>query len=183
MMVGFLRSLLAVALAAALAGSGCGRTRLGSAGRPDWSPWVGPGVRARVDSYSKPDLVKGEHHYRVFVVARGRGVSDMDITRQIDDYREATGWSFGARDRRLWIVALHPTVGILDAENPDPSHVTGIGTAWRMSDQLYLIMPESDIPPEPLVFEEHDGSRRAIIDVSWGHLIVLPDEGVVLGVE
>jgi hypothetical protein len=137
-----------------------------------------------VDFFTKPDLVKGEHRYTVFVVAPGRSVSSMDISKQLGDYKRATKWGIEYHEQAsLWIVALHPTIGILDSDQPHPSSFLHEHTAWDMSDELSVVRLESNQLPEALVFEDHPDGRRAVIEVPWGHLLVLPDEGVVLGLE
>ncbi len=97
---------------------------------------------------------------------------------QLSDYIERVGWDRGSNPgHTFYIVALFPTVAILDLRDTASPHRFAMGTQWPMSRELFACRLESDEPPEPLALDQ---GGVAHVSVEWGELIVDSANGVVL---
>ena len=161
-----------------IASVGCGRTHTGDLGSPDWSPWVAVGRRAQVDSYVKFDLVKGRHYFIEFSDGHRR-MADRDVLLETEAYMDVTGWfehRRGEPRRPLHVVTLWPTVCIWDAGYTEPGHSRTWAAPWAMTDELYVVRLDSEMPPERLQLEDLGEGGRAVVDLPWGRLLIFPGE-------
>lgn len=173
-------SVLAITtLLLSLFASGCGRTLVRDDGRPTWSPWVGVDRRAVVQVYERPDIVRGTA--RVLVLKDGDNeLTDDEMLIGLGEYRDRSGWDRGPEPRRvLHVVALFPTVLILDAQETNDYQWLAYTTEWRMSHDLYVIRLDSTELPKKLKFEDGKRGRETHVDLPWGRLIVNPTLGEV----
>lgn len=140
-------------------------------------PWAGPGTRASTAGYRDWDLVKGSHP-GVRYESGGKSISADRVMRQLDDYIDRVEWDRQSYPgHTFYIVALFPTVAVLDLQDAASPHRIDWGTRWPMSQELFTCRLESRDPPERLVLDQHGVAR---VTVDWGELIVDSANGVVL---
>ena len=180
-----LRTAVASCMLLMIGGAGCSvgqHPRAFTSLRENQIPWVGPDLRAKVTPLAKWDLVKGQHDYVRY--SHGvRSVTNDQAYRAVRDYMEKWDQPLNASiapgQHPVFIVAVLPTIGLIDKATVLEHPRLRTDTRPPFSDNLWWFNADWDAPPQPVIF---DGDT-ADITTPWGRLHLDRSRGEVVARE
>jgi len=130
---------------------------------------------------SKFDLVKGRHWYSRYRDGI-RSTTDDAVMRSVERYFERIGQPLAAsrwpEQHPVQIVAVMPTIGVVDRSITLDSPRLRMGTKWSFGEDLWWFDPENADEPQHLTF----ANGIAVLAAPWGYLVFDSLQGKVTAV-